>query len=215
MGKLALFIDHPRCSVDGINSIINALQSEHQFKILTRHKMPYVNFFDDVDAVVFPGGTGDVNTFDKIMKNHKERIKDYVDNGGHYLGICMGAYWAGPNYFDLIKGKDCVQFMGRPGSKTFRPHPKDLEVTWNGKKEKIYWYDGCSIIGNGNFKVVATYPNGDPMAGYQGRVGLIGSHLEADEDWYGCHSWMKKSWKPEKEKNWNLLLEFTNELIKR
>lgn len=215
MAKLALFIDHPRCSVDGINAIINALQSQHTFKIFTRHKIIYDNFFDDVDCIIVPGGTGDVDTFDKVMKHHRQTIKDYVDNGGHYLGICMGAYWAGSKYLDLVKGRDCVQFMNRPGSKTKRPHPKDLEVKWLGKEEKIYWYDGCSIIGNGRMDIVSTYPNGDVMAGYQGRVGLIGSHPEADENWYGCHSWMKKKWNPSKQHNWNLLLDFTNELIKR
>lgn len=215
MAKLAIFLNHPICSVDGFNSITNILQPYYQIKIFTKHKIPYDNFFDDVDAVIFPGGTGDVNKFDSIMKNHKETIKKYIDNGGHYLGVCMGAYWAGSNYFDIINNRDCVQFMHRPNSKTKRPHPKDLEVSWKGKKKNIYWYDGCSIIGNGKMDVVATYPNGDVMAGYQGRVGLIGSHLEADEDWYGCHSWMKKKWNDNKKENWELLLDFTNDLIKR
>ena len=215
MGKIALFLDHPRCSVDGVNAIMNALQSHHTFKIFTSHRMPYDNFFDDVDVIAVPGGVGDVDTFDKVMKHHKDTIRDYVVNGGHYLGICMGAYWAGSKYLDLVKGRDCVQFMGRPGSKTKRPHPKDLEVDWLGKEEKIYWYDGCSIVGSGRMDIVSTYANGDVMAGCQGRVGLIGSHPEADENWYSCHSWMKKKWQPEKTSNWDLLLDFTNELIKR
>ena len=214
MSKIALFIDHPRCSVDGINAVINTLQSQHQFKIFTRHKIPYDNFFDDVDLILIPGGTGDASTFDKVMKNHKDTIRNYVANGGHYLGICMGAYWAGKNYLDILRGRECVQYMNRSGAPR-RPHPKDLEVNWNGKKENIYWYDGCSIVGNGKMDIVATYPNGDVMAGYQGKVGLIGSHLEADKDWYSSHSWMRKKWNSDKEKNWNLLLDFTNELLRR
>lgn len=214
MAKIAIFIDHPRCSVDGVNAIMNALQSKYQFKIFTRHRV-LDNFFNDVDLIIVPGGTGDAATFEKVMKHHKQNIKQYIDDGGHYLGICMGAYWASGDYFDIIKGRSCVQYMNRPGSNTRRPHPKDLEVTWRGKKEKIYWYDGCSIVGNGKLDVVATYPNGDVMAAYQGRVGLIGSHPEADKDWYSSHSWMKKKWEPTKQHNWSLLLKFVDDLLRR
>jgi hypothetical protein len=105
--------------------------------------------------------------------------------------------------------------MGRSGSNTFRPHPKELEVTWKGKKESVYWYDGCSIIGNGKFQTVSSYQNGDIMAGYQGRIGLIGCHLEADQNWYSSHSWMKKHWSPDKKKTWRMLSDFVDELILR
>ena len=87
---IALFLHHPRTSVQCGNGIIQALDSDYRFKIFTRHRIPNDNFFDDVDAIVVPGGLGDVDLFDSIMKHHKETIRDYVKNGGHYLGICMG-----------------------------------------------------------------------------------------------------------------------------
>jgi len=211
---IAIFLDHPRCSIDGVNAIISILQLYFNIKIFTKHKLPD-NWFDNVDIVLVPGGLGDVNLFNKVMKHHITPIRNYIKNGGRYLGICMGAYWAGKDYLNLLKDRDCVQFMGRPGSNTYRPHPKDLEVTWKGEKEKIYWYDGCSIIGSGRMDIVSTYANGDVMAGYQGRVGLIGSHLEADKSWYDCHSWMKKSWNKNKEYNNSLLVDFTKDLMKR
>ena len=215
MGKLALFIDHPRCSVDGFNSISSILQPYHKIKIFTRHVIPNDNFFDDIDAVVFPGGTGEATDFERSMKNHKTKIRKYIDNGGRYLGICMGAYWAGDGYLNLLNDRTCVRYVNRPNSKTHRSHPKEIDFKWNGKNKTLYWYDGCSIIGKGKMDVVATYPNGDVMAGYQNRVGLIGCHLEADEYWYSTHSWMKKKWKEDKKENWNLLLDFTSDLLKR
>jgi hypothetical protein len=126
----------------------------------------------------------------------------------------MGAYWAGKHYFNILNNKDCVQFLNRPGSNTHRPHAKHLEVVWNDRSEKMFWYDGCSITGSGKFEVVSRYMNGDIMAGYQGRVGLIGSHPEADKNWYDSYSWMKKHWQS-CDRNNKLLLQFVDHLISK
>ena len=210
----AIFVDHPRCSVAGVNCITDALDSKFKFKIFTKHELPY-NFFDDVNLIIIPGGFGDADTFSSAMRLHTKTIRDKVLNDGvAYLGICMGAYWAGKHYLNLLKDKDCVQYLSRPNADTRRPHAKHLEVTWNGDKERMYWYDGCSIIGSGKFDVVSYYNNGDAMAGYQGRVGLIGAHPEADKDWYEPYSWMRKVWEGN-EQNKKLLLEFTEELMNR
>ena len=216
-GNIVIFMDHPRCSADGVNSIMHSLYPHYKFKILTRHKLSkeeLKTFWDGVDIFCVPGGLGDVGTFNKIMKNHIPHIKQFLENGGRYLGICMGAYWAGSNYFNLLKGRDCVQYLTRPKTDTRRPHAKDLEVTWNGNKENIFWYDGCSIVGRGKFDVVATYANGDAMAGYQNRIGLIGSHPEAQKWWYTMYSWMRPKWEG-RERNNTLLLNFVDELMRR
>jgi len=210
----AIFVDHPRCSINGVNCIMDALESKFKFKIFTKHEVAD-NFFDNVDLIVIPGGFGDADSFSKSMKFHSKVIRDQVlNNRISYLGICMGAYWAGKHYLNLLKDRDCVQYLSRPNADTRRPHAKHLEVIWNGNKERMYWYDGCSIVGSGRLDTVATYNNGDAMAGYQGRIGLIGSHPEADEDWYEPYTWMKKVWEGN-DHNKKLLLEFTEELLKQ
>ena len=215
--RVAIFVDHPRCSIQGVNNIMDALSPYYpfkQFKIFTKHQVQD-NFFNDVSLIIIPGGFGDADTFKSVMKHHKKTIRDLVLNKGvAYLGICMGAYWAGKHYFNILKNIDCVQYLNRPNSEVRRPHAKNIEVTWNGNKERMYWYDGCSIVGSGRLDTVATYSNGDAMAGYQGRIGLIGAHPEADKDWYDPYSWMRKVWKGN-EHNKKLLLDFTEELIKR
>jgi hypothetical protein len=216
-GKIAVFVDHPRCSIHGINGLMNVLQPYYQFKVFTKHEILYEDWFDNVEMIAVPGGIGDADTFHRVMRPHINVIRDQVLNEGKkYLGICMGAYWAGSEYLDLLDGRDCVQYLTRPGTDTRRPHAKDLEVTWLGQKEKMFWYDGCSIIGSGKFDVVATYPNGDAMAGYQRNIGLIGSHPEAEKHWYTEYSWMKKVWDSEKtDRNHRLLLEFVDDLMRR
>ena len=100
-GKIAIFLDQPRCSVDGVNAIMNVLSPHYQFNIITRHEMPS-NWLDGIDMIAVPGGIGDSETFHWVMKRHKQSIKQYIKDGGRYLGICMGAYWAGSNYFDIL-----------------------------------------------------------------------------------------------------------------
>ena len=119
-------------------------------------------------------------------------ITEYVRNGGRYLGICMGAYWAGSEYFNMLQNADAVQYITRPGTDTRRPHPKAIDVTWLGGEEKMYFYDGCAIIGDpAEYTTIARYRNGDAMAVIQNRIGLIGCHPESEAFWYQYHSWMR------------------------
>jgi glutamine amidotransferase-like uncharacterized protein len=208
--RIALFVHQPRASVQSNNGIMQALSGLYDFKIFTRHEVEQ-DFFDDVDAVCFPGGVGDSDAFDWLMQAHKQRIKNFVDSGGHYLGICMGAYWADRDYFDLLDTTRVQQYIRSPGTCTRRPHAKHMPITWNGQDERMYFYDGACMVG-GDVDCVASYSNGDPMAIIQGRVGLIGCHPEAVHSWYQEHSWMQKEWNGTKH---HLLLDFVNQLIKK
>jgi glutamine amidotransferase-like uncharacterized protein len=136
-----------------------------------------------------------------------------VADGGRYLGICMGAYWADTNYFGLLDSVRAVQYITQPNTCTRRPHAKAMPVNWSGEQIKMYFYDGCALVGNTNkFETVATYSNGDPMAIIQGRVGLIGCHPEAEYNWYQLQSWMKKEWQGPMH---SYLLDFVDNLMKK
>jgi glutamine amidotransferase PdxT len=171
---------------------------------------------DDVDMVVFPGGVGDSESYHRFFrdKQNSQFITEYVNRGGRYLGICMGAYWAGQEYFNILQNADTVQYINRPNTDTRRPHPKAIDVTWSGTKEKMYFYDGCAIIGDrSGFDTIATYANGDAMAIVQNRIGLIGCHAESEEFWYQLHSWMKPHYHG--GQHHDLLLEFVNRLMQQ
>jgi glutamine amidotransferase-like uncharacterized protein len=211
-GRIALFLHQPYCSVQSGNGIIRALSPDYSFKIFTRHDLER-DFFDDVDMVCFPGGFGDASNFEFLTRENGERIQEFVQRGGAYLGICMGAYWAGSEYFDLLEGVDAVQYITRPGTDTRRPHAKNLNVTWNGIPEKMYFYDGCALVGDENkFKTIARYTNGDPMAIIQNRIGLIGCHPESEPHWYDSYSWMRGKY--HQGAHFRLLLEFVDNIIR-
>jgi hypothetical protein len=127
-GRIALFLHQPHCSIQSGNGIMRALSSHYNFKIFTRQALE-ADFFDDVDIVCIPGGIGDASSFDYLLRQNGNRIKEFVQQGGKYLGICMGAYWAGSNYLDLLDNVDAVQYIIQPNTDTRRPHAKDLKVT--------------------------------------------------------------------------------------
>ena len=209
---IALFLHQPKCSVQSGNGIIKALHPHYKFKIFTKHELED-DFFDDVDMVLFPGGVGDADSWDSLLKFHKSRIQDFVAKGGRYLGICMGAYWADNTYFGLSSDFKVDQYITRPNTDTKRPHAKQMKVTWDDKPEELFFYDGCAIFGDeSKYDVVARYPNDDAMAIIQNRIGLIGCHPEAEQHWYDEYSWMRKRWNGSKN---YLLLDFVNRLMEK
>lgn len=205
--RIAIFMYQPYCSVQSGNGVIEALEQQFNFKIFTRQPVEY-NFFDDVDCVCFPGGVGDAQKFDFLLRHNKQRIVEYVQEGGKYLGICMGAYWADAHYFDILDRVSVRQYITQPNTDTRRPHAKNIDVVWNGSSEKMFFYDGPAFIGS-NCEVVSQYKNGDAMAIIQNNIGLIGCHPEATPVWYEDHSWMKGKWTSQH----HLLQQFATRLI--
>ena len=206
---IAIFLHHPRTSVQCSNGIIQSLQDYYNFKIFSRHELER-EFFDNVDCVAFPGGIGDSDSYEWLLQVNGPVIKDYLKRGGRYLGICMGAYWADQNYFNILDHIRAVQYIRRPGTDTRRPHAKACAVTWQGQKERMYFYDGCAFIGTGPKETIATYANGDAMAIIQNRIGLIGCHPESQEFWYDKR-YLNPHWHQGHHNQ--LLLDFVNQLF--
>jgi glutamine amidotransferase-like uncharacterized protein len=209
---IALFLHQPKCSVQSSNGIIKSLNSHYNFKIFTRHELE-ADFFDNVDCIVIPGGIGDASSFDYLLGNNGPRIKQFVQQGGKYLGICMGAYWAGKHYLNMLDNIDAVQYITRPRTDTRRPHAKNIKINWNGTDTEMFFYDGCALVGNGQFDTIATYSNGDPMAIIQGRLGLIGCHPESEHHWYESYSWMRGKYHNGQQHQ--LLLGFVDTLMSK
>lgn len=208
---IALFLHQPKCSVQSGNGIIKALSPHYRFKIFTKHELED-DFFDDVDMVAVPGGIGDSDTFRYLMKNNGPRIKDFVQSGGKYLGICMGAYWAERDYLNILEDVRAVQYITRPNTDTRRPHAKNIPINWMGNDMKMYFYDGCAFVGDeSKFTTIARYKNNDPMAIIQKNIGLIGCHPESEKHWYDDYSWMRKHY--HYGQHYPYLLDFVNRLL--
>ncbi len=206
--NIAIFLHHPKCSVESVNGIVRALSPQYNIKIFTRHAVQD-GFFDDVEMVIYPGGEGDADSFEYLLKENIDAIKNFLSQGGKYLGICMGAYWADAYYFDILQDTRVVQYIKRPQADVTHSYGTTVPIRWQGQDKQMYFYDGCCYT-NGEFKTIATYANGDPMAIIQGSVGLLGCHLESEQSWY-----LKKNQQPHWHRGEHhlLLLEFVNALL--
>ena len=211
---IALFLHHPFCSKDCVDAMVSALSPKYDIKTFDGNDITAPNFFDGVSVIAFPGGVGDSDSCYKLFSRRTgNRIAKFIEDGGHYLGICMGAYWADQWYFDLIGDVRAVQYIKRPNADVKRSYGTVATIEWNGQQEKMYFYDGCALIGDEReFKTIARYANGDPMAIIKGRIGLVGCHPEAQLYWYEKPwQYINKYWNG--GKHHNLLLTFVDELM--
>jgi len=208
---IALFVADPFRSVQSANGIIKALRNDYTFKLFSKNEVEQ-GFFNGIDIVVVPGGFGDANSFDRLFKTNQRSVKQFVRDGGKYLGICMGAYWAGSHYLNILDGIEAVQYITQSNTDTRRPHAKDINIVWQEHPNRMFFYDGCALVGDtSKFKTIATYTNGDAMAVIQNNIGLIGCHPEAESFWYDSYTWMQGKY----VSNHNLLLEFVDQLMHR
>jgi len=212
---IAIFLHHPECSEDCVNGMTEALGAHYTIKTFDVAECSTETFVG-IDIVAFPGGIGDAGSYDRFFRRKAQNaVADYVANGGRYLGICMGAYWAGSYYFDLLDGVDAVQYIKQPTSDIKRSYGTVAPVLWDNKPENIFFYDGCALVGDSSkFETVATYANGDAMAIIQNRVGIIGCHPESLEYWYEApYQYIDRYW--HHGAHHKLLLGFVDQLMNK
>ena len=143
------------------------------------------------EAAVYaqPGG-GEVRAAWRKLRDYAELIRGFVDDGGHYLGFCLGAYLAAAEPgFGLIDGK-VDQYISTHGASVHSTDDTIIEVRWRGRARHMYFQDGPTfqLRAEAPGTVLATYDTGAAAAVVAtfgaGRVGLVGPHPEADRSWY-------------------------------
>ena len=212
---IALYQHHPECSQQCCDGMMISLSEHYNIKLFDESTLKDT-IHSGIDIIAFPGGIGDSDTYYEFFRRRTANmVADFLDRGGHYLGICMGAYWAGSHYFDLLDDVDAVQYIKRPGADVRRSYGTYASVLWKNKSEDMYFYDGCALIGDtSKFDTIATYANGDPMAIIQNRIGIIGCHPESQEFWYQTPwQYLNPQWHQGRHNN--LLLGFVNDLMQR
>lgn len=118
-------------------------------------------------------------------------IKDYVYNGGNYLGFCAGAFLASPwlDDNDTLPGLNMV-----PAYDIDHTHgdekPRVEPIIWHGIPRQIYYQGGAAFrVDQANAQIVqATYEDGTAVIVYntygKGRVAVSGAHPEAPDSWF-------------------------------
>lgn len=191
---IALIYRGPATS-EGCSESIAALLEDN-------YKIVYVGPKEDVDVdvqilsraalYVQPGGD-DLDDSWPHVRQYAKSIRNYVKNGGKYLGICLGGYLAGtePGY-DLLPGHGQTdQYITSKGAVITTEIDTVVPVLWRGKQRHIYFQDGTRFeldLEAAPTEVLAYYTNGQIAAAVQhsgkGRVAMVGPHPEANEEWY-------------------------------
>lgn len=142
------------------------------------------------DIYVQPGGGQDIpGALRSLGKARVRAIRDFVAQGGGFLGLCMGAYLADRANFGLIP-HDLDSEVGRPGFPVKTIEDAAVRVSWAGRKDMVYFQDGPYLPSSKEpgFKQIAAYENGDIAAARysfkKGTVVLSGPHPEADKTWF-------------------------------
>ncbi len=151
-------------------------------------------FFRNVAVWIQPGGVS-VTAARAMTSTLKIAIRDFVGQGGGYVGFCAGAFLSTP-----MVGTTTTPGLGIfPGVtelysnyKRF-PHEHGVSIermNWAGRVRHIY-FEGGPIIRNfhPSVEVIATYDSGQVGAARatfgRGRVFITGAHPEAPHWWPG------------------------------
>ena len=205
---IGLFHKHPHASAECCIGMIKALSVSHRIQLLDVRECTYRKM-RSLQIVAFPGGVGEADEWSQIFHDAVADVRLFAQKGGVYLGICMGAYWAGPGYFDLIKGLEVGQYIKQPNSEIKRSYATTADIEWYGVPRQMFFWDGP--VFNEVGEVVGRYKNGGVMALRKDNIGLIGCHPESQESWYG-KKYLKNKWHG--GRHWELLQEFTRSLLR-
>lgn len=143
------------------------------------------------EAVLYvqPGGDTLEHAY-RHLRRHRRAIRRFVRSGGRYLGICLGGYLAGATPgFGLLPG-DTDQYIASASATVDSEDSTVVQVDWRGRRRTLFFQDGPYfwVRPDADVAVMARYPNGTIAAlvtGFgAGRVGVVGPHPEATEDWY-------------------------------
>jgi hypothetical protein len=108
--------------------------------------------------LILPGGNF-IRMGDSLAPNTATNIRNAVQNGLNYLGVCAGAFLAGnPNSKGLnLTGKNFRFYSAE--DQGIRKAAVSIQIA-GGPTRDHYWEDGPQLAGWGD--VVAKYPDGSP-----------------------------------------------------
>ncbi len=103
----------------------------------------------DIEVVVFPGGSGSKQA-EGIGEEGREIVREFVRNGGGYIGICAGCYLACEGFSWSLKILDA-----KTKSKKWKRGVKTLELGFTT--------DGAKLLGVPGETAPVKYANGPVM----------------------------------------------------
>lgn len=149
---------------------------------------------EDFTLYLQPGGHDDVGlAMEQLGTEATDAISHWVEEGGGYVGFCMGAYLAGSDPgMELLSPGDTSGYAESAGSLVDDSDETVIPVEWNGEQRYQYAQEAAVIVASGveGEEVLSRYTNGEinalvrPVG--EGAVGVVGTHPEASDDWFSA-----------------------------
>lgn len=131
--------------------------------------------------LVIPGGA-DSFYMQYLSGKNNNIIKEFIKNGGSYLGLCAGAYFASTSIefdkggpLEVTGARDLALFSGQSIGPVLAPYDykscagcRSAKVNWVDKAKSVYLY----YNGGGYFKEADNFPNVKVIAKYKDKIAL-------------------------------------------
>lgn len=187
------------------------LKPRYQIKYILPEQLINDSWEIQTALLIIPGGA-DIPYAQALNGIGNQKIKSYVENGGSFLGICAGSYYAG-KFVDFAKGtplevqgaRELSFFPGTVRGPIFAPFnyqnessARAVKITWKDivgfqkNSTFVVYYNGGGYFVDAETKqqttVLASYDVEEEFAAIiecrlgRGKVILSGVHFEKDAD---------------------------------
>lgn len=152
---------------------------------------------DGAALYAHPGGNLSVDAaLDRLGEDAPDVIVSYVQDGGRYLGFCLGAYLAGSKPgLGLLAPGDTDRYSATSGSDLAGSEEGVVRVEWGSGTRWHYAQDPPVLLPSevDGERILSRFSNGEVNALVRrygdGMAGAVGTHPEAGRDWYTDALW--------------------------
>lgn len=193
---------------DSANSLESiAKKSGYQTEFFTDPKL-ITEKLKTASLLIFGGTEDDLNPLMNLFNAESiQAVKDFINNGGVYLGFCGGAFIASEGWEDpdgFVKALEFTQI--RTDSYLTDPAPIVIKVKWKQgevfSERAIYYQFGPQFLPapENPVQIIANYDDNSIAAclinSGKGKLILVGPHPEADQSWIDDTVRNSADWKP-------------------
>ncbi len=188
-----------------VNALIEMFSTHYEIKLVDSNFI-IKESLSNYKCLIIPGGA-DLPYCEKLNGEGNNKIKSFVSNGGLYIGICAGAYYASKNIdfrgdgytikesreLDFFDGTAIGSIPSLTNDNYYSENSKSksvIDIDFLGEKVQVFYHGGSYFEGN-TASTLGHYENGLKafiVGRYKkGEYILSGVHFEIERDVYKRH----------------------------
>ncbi|WP_339749218.1 BPL-N domain-containing protein [uncultured Rubinisphaera sp.] len=178
--RVAIY-DHSEEISNGPSNLLRFLIPEHGFSAQrVSPEQIQEGCLKEFDVLIMPGGSGSKQS-EKLQESGRAQVKEFVRNGGGYVGICAGSYLASSHYswsLSLINAKvwDREHWARGQGTVSLCLTSSGCEVLGSIQNEvDVYYGQGPLLVPDNQ----SDLPGYEVLASYGSEIAKKGAPVEA------------------------------------